>query len=133
MKDIVWGQILSIEVDEIDEDHRKLVDIFNILTHSLAEGESPDYLASIIEELINCTVWHFSHEERLMLKYGYEETEKHKARHQELIKSAKEWQHKILQAEKSVTDEDIEFLEHWLVEHILTDDMRLGDYLSQVM
>ena len=72
MKDIVWGDVLSVAVDEIDEDHRKLVNIFNILNHSLAEGESPDYLAAVLEELINCTVWHFSHEERLMLKYGYE-------------------------------------------------------------
>ena len=97
------------------------------------EGESPDYLAAVLEELVNCTVWHFSHEERLMLKYGYAEIEEHKAAHQELIKGAKELQRKILQADKTVTDEDIEFLERWLTEHILTDDMRLGSYLSQVM
>ena len=79
MKDLAWSQILSVEVDEIDEDHRKLVNIFNILNHSVMEGESTDYLAAVLEELINCTVWHFSHEERLMLKYGYEGTEEHKA------------------------------------------------------
>ena len=27
--------------------------------------------AATLEELINCTVWHFSHEERLMLKHGF--------------------------------------------------------------
>lgn len=133
MKDIVWGDILSVAVDEIDEDHRKLVNIFNILNHSVVEGESPDYLAAVLEELINCTVWHFSHEERLMLKYCYEGIEVHKAEHQELINSAKKLQQEILQADKRVSDEDIEFLEHWLVEHILTTDMRLGSYLSQVM
>jgi hemerythrin-like metal-binding protein len=133
VKDIIWGNILSVAVDEIDEDHRKLVNIFNILIHSVVEGESPDYLAAVLEELINCTVWHFSHEERLMLKYGYEEIEVHKTEHQELINSAKKLQQEILQEDKPVSDEDIEFLEHWLVEHILTTDMRLGSYLSQVM
>ena len=133
MKDIVWGQVLSVEIDEIDEDHRKLLDIFNILNHSLIDGESPDYLTAVLEELINCTIWHFSHEERLMLKYGYNEIEEHKAMHQELIKNAKELQHKILQAGKPIADEDVVFLERWLTEHILTDDMRLGAYLSQVM
>ena len=96
MKDIVWSHILSVEVDEIDEDHRKLVNIFNILNHAVAEGESPEYLAAVLEELINCTVWHFSHEERLMLKYSYEGIEEHKADHQELIKGAKELQEEIL-------------------------------------
>jgi len=133
VKDIVWDHVLSVGVDEIDEDHHKLVDTFNILNHSVAEGESSDYLAAVLKELINCTVWHFSHEERLMLKYGYDGIEEHKAEHQELIKSAKELQQEILQADKLVADEHAEFLQRWLTEHIFTADMRLGSYLSQVM
>ena len=133
MKDLVWGEILSVGVKEIDEDHRKLIHIFNILNHAVMERESPEYLAAILEELINCTVWHFSHEERLMLKYRYKDIEEHKAQHRELIQSAKELQQKILQAEKPMVHEQIVFLERWLTEHILTADGRLGSYLSQVI
>jgi hemerythrin len=133
VKDIVWGKVLSVEVDEIDEDHRKLVNIFNILNHAVIDGEPKEYLVAVLEELINCTVWHFSHEDRLMLKYNYKEIEEHKTEHQDLIKSAKMLQQEILQADKFVADADIEFLERWLTEHILTADMRLGAYLSQVM
>jgi len=133
MKGIVWSHILSVEVDEIDEDHRKLVNIFNILNHAVTDGESPEYLAAVLEELINCTVWHFSHEERLMLKYGYKGIEAHKADHQELIAGVKEVQEEILQANEPVSEEHIAFLERWLTEHILTADMRLGTYLSQLM
>ncbi|RLJ65179.1 bacteriohemerythrin [Sulfurisoma sediminicola] len=133
MKDIVWSEILSVGVGEIDEDHRKLVNIFNILNHAVMEGESPDYLAATLEELINCTVWHFSHEERLMLKHRYPGIEEHKAEHRELIKSAEELKREILQGDKPVADEHIEFLERWLTEHIFTADMRLGSYLSRAM
>ncbi len=133
MRDLVWGEMLSVGVDEIDEDHRKLFHIFNVLNHSVMEGASPDYLAATLEELINCTIWHFSHEERLMLKYRYAGIEEHKAVHRELIKSAKELQQEILLPNKPVADEQIEFLERWLTEHILTADLRLGSYLSQVM
>jgi hemerythrin-like metal-binding protein len=133
VKDLVWSNVLSVGVDEIDEDHRKLVKIFNVLNHSVMERESPEYLAAVLEELINCTVWHFSHEERLMLKHGYEGLADHKAQHQELIKSAKQLQQEILQADKPVAEEHVVFLERWLTEHILTTDMRLGSYLSQVM
>lgn len=133
MRDIVWGEILSVGVEEIDEDHRKLLNIFNVLNRSVMEGESSDYLAAVLEELINCTVWHFSHEERLMLKYRYAGIEEHKAVHRELIKSARELQQEILQADKRVAEEQIEFLERWLTEHIFTADLRLGSYLSEVM
>jgi hemerythrin len=133
VKDLVWDKLLSVGVDEIDEDHRKLINLFNILSHSVTAGESREYLAATLEELINCTVWHFSHEERLMLKHRYHEREEHKAEHQELIQSAQELQQEILQADKPFADEHIQFLERWLTEHILTADGRLGAYLSQVM
>lgn len=133
MKDIVWDQILSVGVEEIDEDHRKLIHIFNILNHAVAEKEAKEYLAATLEELLNCTVWHFSHEERLMLKHRYPDAAAHKEEHRELIQSAQELQQEILQADKPVAEEHIQFLERWLTEHILTADGRLGAYLAQEM
>jgi hemerythrin-like metal-binding protein len=133
VKDIVWSKILSIGVEEVDEDHRKLVSIFNTLNHAVGEGEAPEYLAATLEELINCTVWHFSHEERLMLKHQYKDSEAHKAEHRELIEAAKELQQELLQGSGAMAERHIEILERWLTEHILTADMRLGAYLSHVM
>jgi hemerythrin len=130
---MVWDKILSVGVEEIDEDHRKLVSIFNILNHAVLDGESPGYVAAVLAELINCTVWHFSHEERLMLKHRYDGFDEHRAEHQELIRSAQNLQREILRGDKPMVDEQIEFLERWLSEHILTADLRLGSYLSQVM
>jgi len=133
VKDLVWAEILSVGVDEIDEDHRKLMHLFNVLNHAVMDGESPEYIAATLEELINCTVWHFSHEERLMLKYRYKGMDDHKADHAELIQAAKDLQQELLQTRDFMADRHIEFLEHWLTEHILTADGRLGSYLSQVM
>lgn len=133
MKDIVWSDVLSVGVEEIDEDHRKLVSIFNTLNHAVQDKEAPDYLAAILEELINCTVWHFSHEERLMLKYRYPSMAEHQAEHRELIQSARELQQEILRAVKPVVEQHIEFLERWLTEHIFAADLRLGAYLYQAM
>ena len=133
MKDLVLDHMLTIGVDEIDDDHKKLVNIFNILNHSLTEGATTDYVEAVLEELINCTVWHFSHEERLMLKYGYDRFEDHKAEHKDLIESARELQQKFIQTGKLDENEDLEFLERWLTEHILVADLRLGSYLIEVM
>ena len=133
MKDLVWDKTLSVEVKEIDEDHRRLVELFNILSHSVVEGDAADYIEAVLEELITCTVLHFRHEERLMLKYGYEDFSEHKTEHQDLIENATALQQKFLQEGKLVSSEDIEFLEHWLTEHILVADMKLGSYLVGVM
>lgn len=133
MKDLVLDSTLIIGIDEIDDDHSKLINLFNILNHSVTEGAATDYIEAVLEELINCTVWHFSHEQRLMLKYGYDAYEEHKADHQDLIDSVKELQQKFLKTGKLDETEHLEFLERWLTEHILVDDIRLGSYLIEVM
>ncbi len=133
MKDLVLDQTLIIGIDEIDDDHGKLINLFNILNHSVTEGAATDYVVAVLDELINCTVWHFSHEERLMLKYGYDAYEEHKADHQDLVAGVKELQQKFLQTGKLDEKEDLEFLERWLTEHILVADIRLGSFLIEVM
>lgn len=133
MKDLVWDSGLSVHVKEIDEDHRRLVDLFNILGHAVAEGDARNYIEAVLEELISLTVWHFRHEERLMLKHGYAGLAEHKAEHAQLIESVRALQQKFLQGGRPLSSEDIEFLEHWLTEHIYVADMRMGSYLGEVM
>jgi hemerythrin len=52
MKDLVWDKTLSVDVPEIDEDHRRLVDLFNILNRSVKQGDPSDYIEAVMDELI---------------------------------------------------------------------------------
>ena len=133
MKDLMWDIALSVQIEEVDDDHRKLVELFNMLGHSLQDGETIDYIQAVLEELISFTVWHFKHEERLMLKYGYTGLAEHQAEHNELIDSARNLQQGFVQDGKPLTEEDIIFLEHWLTGHILGADMEMSAYLCEVM
>lgn len=133
MKEIAWDDVMSVGVDEIDDDHRKLINTFNLLSRAVEAGESTEYVAALLDELINCTVWHFSHEERLMVKYGYDQAADHMNEHRALIESARKLRDDIAGAQQGLTGAHIEFLERWLTEHIFTADMRLGDRLYQAM
>lgn len=133
MKELTWDAALSVQIPEIDDDHRKLVALFNLLGQSVEEGSDSNYIEAILEELISFTVWHFKHEERLMIRHGYDGLEEHKTEHDELIDSARELQQRFLQGEQSLSSEDIKFLEHWLTGHILGADMELGSYLGALM
>ena len=133
MQELTWDKTLSVDVPEIDEDHRRLVDLYNILNHAVADGESAEYIEALTDELIACTLWHFRHEERLMLKHGYSGIEAHKAEHEDLIASARELQQKLREQRKAVAHEEVEFLERWLVGHIFGADMKMGAYLCEAM
>jgi len=132
VKNISWDESLTVDVTEIDEDHQKLVELYNLLSHSIEEGASAEYIAVVLEEMISFTVWHFRHEERLMVLYNYPDLAAHRTEHNDLIDSAQEVQQKF-QQKKMLTEADIDYLETWLTEHILGHDMRLGFYLLKVM
>lgn len=133
VKNITWDDSLSVDVEEIDDDHRKLVDLFNILGHSVAEGNSTEYIEAVLEELICCTIWHFRHEERLMVRYKYDGIEQHKAEHNELIEGVRAMQQMFHDENRLPTSDDIDYLSEWLTGHIVGQDMRLGFYLMGVM
>jgi len=129
VKNVVWDESLSVDGGEIDEDHRRLVDLFNILSHAVAEGGSTEYIEAVLEELISCTIWHFRHEERLMVLYKYEGLQQHKEEHEDLVESVRELQSRFNKENKLLTGEDIEYLAEWLTRHIMGQDMRLGFFL----
>ncbi len=133
MAELLWDGSLSVQVDEVDEDHRRLVELFNLLQQAVAEGESAEYLGALVEELISGTQWHFRHEERLMLKYQYGALEAHRAEHNELIDSVRQLQQQLLSEGKGVSIDEIRFLEQWLTGHILGADMEMGTALAEVM
>ena len=133
MNDLIWDNTLSVQIDEIDEDHRRLVDLFNLLNHAVSENESSEYIDALMAELVSCTDWHFKHEERLMLKYAFPGFAEHKAEHEELLNSVRQMEQKRQASGKDISNDEILFLEHWLTGHILGLDMDLGEYLSEVI
>lgn len=131
MKELVWDEVLSVGNDEIDNDHRILIGLFNLLGRAARSGESREYVEAVLEELIRCAAWHFSHEERLMLESGYQGLADHRQEHLDLMDSARDLQREI-HAAGWLAEAEFEALERWLTGHILSSDMKFGEYLLGV-
>jgi hemerythrin-like metal-binding protein len=106
MQDLLWDNTPGVQVQEIDDDHRKLVNLFNLLNHAVKEEEPKALLEALLEELISCTDCHFRHEERLMLKCRYEGFEIHRREHQKLIDSINALQESRRKQGKPVVADD---------------------------
>ncbi len=126
-----WDRLLSVEVEEIDADHRRLIELFNLLAHAAGERREADYIAALLEELIAATEAHFRHEERLMIGHAYPDREAHAAEHRELMEAARAMQSTFMATGRGLEERGLDYLEHWLTEHILVADMRLGAYLAE--
>lgn len=124
-----WNSSLDTGIKSIDDQHKKLVEIINDLDEALKLGKGNVVENALYEELSNYILKHFSDEEEYMLKWKYPEMESHLQAHNWFTDKVREFRKQGKPGESSVTDDVLQFLLNWLIEHIKTVDKELGKFL----
>lgn len=125
-----WTDALSAGLDEIDDDHKHLLGILNRLNEAISDGNEDVVVGELLEELLDYTVWHFRHEERLMQMYGDPSFFEHKQKHAALTEAAIAKRKAYLAGDANVPGELMPFLKAWLTEHIQGTDAKTGRYIA---
>ena len=125
-----WDDSLSVGFEEIDEDHKKLIELLNQLNDSVAADQGDAVVAEVLDGLLGYTSWHFRHEERLMQTYGYQEFPNHKQEHGELLETALTLNKEFQDGASDVPGKMLPFVKDWLTNHILGTDRKLGAFLA---
>jgi len=115
---------------EIDDQHKKLIEIANLLSDSMGAGKGKDVLDKIFTELVAYTQYHFSTEEKLMTRIGYSASAKHKDEHKALVAAVADLKKKHDKGEDVLTAQVMTFLRDWLTKHILNSDKAFGRELN---
>lgn len=125
---INWSDQLSTGLADVDNQHKRLVDIINKLGSMHAGGASTRELSEILTELRNYTVYHFQHEADLMQSWPVNEANKaaHLKAHQGFIKRIDKAGELIATHPDAVVENLLAFLVKWLVHHITGVDTRMA-------
>lgn len=129
MSIITWTEQMSIGLKTFDDEHKKLVGLLVTLSDAMRAGKGKDALGAILDELVQYTVTHFAHEERLMLLHAYHGLAEHKAQHDALTQSVLNYQQRLA-AGKVMAIELFGFLTDWLKKHIQTEDKKYAPFLA---
>ncbi|RLF42194.1 MAG: hypothetical protein DRN17_08030, partial [Thermoplasmata archaeon] len=127
-----WDGNFNTGIEEIDTQHRQLVSILNRLATHIVYESSRDVLSTILDELIDYTLYHFESEEAIWHQYfsGKELETEHKATHQEFIDTVVRLKEEQSSRSYDVLAKDtLGFLTQWLAAHILEADR----YMVQVI
>jgi hemerythrin-like metal-binding protein len=128
---LTWGPALAVGVKEIDDQHKKLIDLVNQLNDAMHAGKGRDALAAVLSELVKYTVYHFGTEERLMAQHKYELSVEHKAQHKKLIEDVGAFKAKFDGGNATISAEIMNFLRDWLGKHIMQTDKKLAQALNK--
>ncbi|MCK5167107.1 MAG: bacteriohemerythrin [Rhodospirillaceae bacterium] len=125
---VEWSKNMEIGVPFVDADHKVLINLLNQVDDCIAEQEESTVLSSVLESLIAYTEYHFAREEKLMELVGFSGFDEHKALHEKLFHKVRSIHHSFEADRESVSLEDVgSFLQSWLTQHILGEDVKYRD------
>jgi len=127
---LTWSSVFSVGVKDIDDQHKKLVDLANQLNDAMRAGHGKDVLGKVLNELVDYTVYHFGFEEKLMDKHQYPNQAAHKEEHKKLVQEVAAFKGKFDKGDAALTSEIMNFLRDWLTKHILQTDKLFGKDLN---
>lgn len=122
-----WEPALSVGIEVIDSQHRRIVDYINELEGALQRHDR-EAVGIVIKLMIDYTITHFSFEEALMEQAGYKLVDEHRRVHEDFTRRMRNYQRRF-GAGEDVTRSLMSDLRLWLTNHIKRDD---NDYASTV-
>jgi hemerythrin-like metal-binding protein len=120
---VEWDDSYSVGVEAIDQQHRFLITRIRDLQEAMAAGEAGAMLAPLIRNLVTYTKYHFAYEERLYAERGYGDIQHHKEFHSDMAQQVMKMGNALKNGKLNAGAPVMAFLKHWLVDHILGEDM----------
>ncbi len=121
---ILWNEKYNTGIQEIDDQHKKLIKILNSLYESFVDRTTNEKLKEVVQEMAKYTEYHFGVEEKYFKEFNYSAADEHIAEHQTFVQNVKTFQEDMEQGKVSVTFQLMNFLRSWLIEHINGTDRR---------
>jgi hemerythrin-like metal-binding domain len=122
-------------IKEIDQEHQKLFEIADKAYTTLMDRFIPDkydYIVEILNELKEYALTHFQHEEEYMMSINYKKLFSQKVEHQDFVDKIASYDlDKLDENQKDSIVEILDFLNSWLVNHILKSDKLIGQATEQ--
>jgi len=128
----IWNDSYNTGIDEVDRQHRVLVDVINKLDDATAQGRDAAAVAPLLGELAAYAQYHFTTEEELMLAAGAaaKHFRQHKAEHEAFAAKVRSQVAGIDLGDRAATGRLLDFLVSWLARHILLLDKEMARLLG---
>ena len=126
-----WSNSMSVGLERIDNEHRKLIDIINDVSDAIRDDKAGEITEWVLSDMTDYTEYHFSTEEVLMKENAYPKAAEHIKEHEEFKAKLRELQEQYKLMKGSVSMIILRFLKEWLVRHILDTDKELVFFLNK--
>ena len=125
-----WKEEYATGIDDVDDEHRDLIDVINRLHELLLADDARLTVPAFFARLIDGVSAHFALEERIMSESAYPDREAHRADHERLLDEMRDLVQAFANAEEVDSVDLAMRLEPWFSHHFATHDLRLHTTLK---
>jgi hemerythrin len=126
-KYIEWNDKYSVGISIIDEQHKKLFGFINKTIEAKEHSDNKEELEKVLEEMTTYALEHFETEEAYMREFDYPECRHHSEEHYRFFDKTLTYFDRVVNGDYHISNELIEYLKQWLVNHIQVSDRRYID------
>lgn len=119
---ITWNDSLSVKIDSMDEQHKKLIEMINNFYDNVSKRSNDELISSLVKGMKTYTIMHFTTEERYMKQFNYPKYEQHKKEHDAFISKVNDLEQKLKSGKAILSFEITNFLKDWIKKHIQEED-----------
>lgn len=125
-----WNRAYVVGNAQVDSDHQTLFDLINSFHFAYVQNRDRTEILRLLNDLVKYAEEHFQREEKMMAAAAYPGLEQHQQIHAELFETIFVLQTKLEEASIKMEKETVEFLRHWLTDHIAEHDKEFGRFLA---
>lgn len=130
MTHIHWNPAFSFGVQELDDQHKRLVCILNNMRESLASNDAERTASALFDALAITLRSHIFSEESLMRRHGYSGLDNHQKKHHQILEQLDVTARGISAGNRQLARDVLDFIESWWQNHVRNDDSQFVQSLS---
>lgn len=127
---LLWTENLRVGVEDLDEDHKRLIAMVNALHGAIQAGYGSKMLKRVLDDLERYAWDHCTREEVSFLETDYPDAAAHSAEHDELRQMiAKMKQRRDLGTDRDLSVDVMNLIYIWITNHIYSRDRKYAEFV----
>ncbi|MBF0227186.1 MAG: hemerythrin family protein [Desulfobacterales bacterium] len=125
-----WTKELSVNNNDIDDQHKNLFNIINKLIRIRQSGSDREHILEILKELVDYSYKHFKTEDIYMMDNDFPLFLSHSQEHQKYMVKIGEFISSFEEEKTNLSTDILLFLREWWINHISETDMKYTLYIK---
>jgi len=129
-----WDENFATNIEQFDADHKKLISLFNEVYDKVFLCTDVDderqLTQQTLQNLLEYIQYHFTAEEKLMIKLNYPDYLQHKQEHTYYIDEVNKLLVEYGEGGAALSFPTFMLLKDWISKHILVTDQKYGSFFA---